>query len=204
MNKNIRQLFKALPVYAIVILLSFMISGCATAKKVNTTYQKNMAMTGLFLTADEAEAKAKALVIGETSCPNGLKDMGFDPYAPNVNWLPGAKGLRNLIGTDNPTVNLANPADVEKFTAEFNRYNVFIYPIKDIKDNKDGIYVNKQDQLKTGRDGEYAIICKDKLVFGHGFSGKRIMNEPGTFRKIGGSIGEFLMGVVNPFGLILK
>lgn len=188
----------------IAILLIFALSGCAAVKGANKTYQKNLVMTGLFLTADEAESKAKTLIVGQTSCPDGLKNAGFNPYAPNVNWLPGAKGLRYLIGTDNPTVNLANPADIEKFTTEFNRYNVFIYPIKDIKDDKDGIYVNKQDQLKTGRDGEYTIICKDKLVFGHGFSGERIVNKPGVFRKMGGSVGEFLMGVVNPFSLIPK
>lgn len=186
------------------VFLILLLSGCAAVKGANTTYQKNMAMTGLFLTADEAEAKAKTLVIGQTSCSDGLKSAGFDPYAPNVNWLPGAKGLRYLIGTDNPTVNLTDPADIEKFTTEFNRYNVFIYPIRDIKDDKDGIYVNKQDQLKIGRDGEYAIICRDKSVFGHGFSGERIVNRPGTFRKMGGSIGEFLMGVVNPFSYFLK
>lgn len=187
-----------------VIILVLTLGGCAATKRANTTYQKNTAMTGLFLTADEAEDRAKVLVIGETSCPDGLRNAGFDPYAPNVNWLPGAKGLRYLIGTDNPTVNLSNPADVEKFTAEFNRYNVFIYPIKDIKDDKDGIYVNKQDQLKTGRDGEYAIICRDKAIFGHGFSGERIVNKPGAFRKMGGNVGEFFMGVVNPFGYFLK
>ncbi len=206
MNKNEQEWALPSPnvVVILLILLIFALSGCAAAKEVNTTYQKNTAMTGLFLTADEAEARAKVLVVGRTLCPDGLKDAGFDPYAPNVNWLPGAKGLRNLIGTDNPTVNLTNPADVEKFTAEFNRYNVFIYPIRDIKDDKDGIYVNKQDQMKTGRDGEYAIICKDKMVFGHGFSGQRIVNQSGVFKKIGGSVVEFLMGVVNPFSYFLK
>ena len=188
----------------IVILLAFFTFGCAATKKANTTYQKNTAMTGLFLTADEAEAKAKILVIGQNVCPNGLKDVGFDPYAPNVNWLPGAKGLRYLVGTDNPTVTLTDPADIEKFTAEFNRYNVFIYPIKDIKDDKDAIYVNKQDQLKIGRDGEYAVVCKNKTVFGHGFSGERAVNKLGVFRKIGGSVLEFLMGVVNPFSYFTK
>lgn len=196
---------KDLLVYIGIIIVAFVISGCAKAVKgANTTYQKNTAMTGLFLTADEAEAKAKTLIVGKTSCPDGLKNVGFDPYAPNVNWLPGAKGLRNIIGTDNPTVNLTNPADVEKFTTEFNRYDVFIYPIKDIKDDKDAIYLNKQDQLKIGPDGEYTIICKDKMVFGHSFSGERIVNKSGTFRKIGGSVLEFLMGVVNPFGYFLK
>ncbi len=186
-----------------VVLISLVfINGCATTKGANTTYQKNAAMTGLFSTADEAEAKAKALVVGQTLCPDGLKDAGFDPYAPNVSWLPGAKGLRYIIGTDNPTVNLINPADVEKFNTEFNRFNVFVYPIKDIEDNKDAIYINKQDQLKLGRDGEYSVICKDKAVFGHGFSGERTVNKPGVFRKMGGSVLEFIMGTINPLSLV--
>src|SRR3989338_530185 len=200
-----KHAFLAIPLFVVLI------SGCATMKgvgntagSINTNFEKSTEMTGLFMTADEAINKAKEnLKVGETSCPVGLKDAGFDPDAKNVIQLPGNKGLKYILGVDNPQIKLDKPEDIEKFSSEFNRYYTVVYPIRDPKKNKQAVYFNKQDLLTTGPDGEYYIVCRDKILYNNDFGGVKDKNVPGVNKRLGGNVLEFLLNAVNPVRLFI-
>lgn len=172
---------------------------------INTNYEKKTEVTGLFSSADESIEKAKKIEVGVTPCPDGLKELGFDPNAPNVMRLPGVKGVRYILGTDSPQINVSKPEDVQKMTDEWNRYYIVVYPIKKPKLDKQAVYLNRQSTLTTGTDGEYFIVCRDKTVLMHEFSGQKNVHKPGENKKFGGNVLEWFLGIIgNPLGMIPK
>lgn len=188
---------------AFLAAITVFLAGCAAARGINTNYEKRVEMTDLFSTADEAVEKAKKLEISVTRCPEGLKELGFDPDAQNVMRLPGAKGVRYILGTDSPQMNVSKPEDVQKMADEWNRYYIVVYPIKNPKVDKQAVFLNRQTILTTGPDGEYFIVCRDKTILSHDFSGLKNVNKPGENKKFGGNVLEWFLGIIgNPLGMI--
>jgi len=195
--KTLSSTFAATSLSAALIL-----SGCATSANLNKNYDKKTVMTGLFSTAKEAREKAKVLEIGKTPCPDGLKDVGFNPDAPNVEKLPGAKGLKHFLGTDNPQVSLSGQEDIDRIYEKFKRFFTLIYPIKNPQTDKDALYFNKQKSRVTGPDGEYFIICRENVVDYHDFNGKENKNEASEYKQVGGNVLEYFLRMIgNPLSL---
>lgn len=188
----------------LVAIAALMLTGCVAAGKVNTNYDKKTIMTGLFSTAAEAREKAKkGLEIGKTPCPDGLKDAGFNPDAPNVEKLPGAMGIKHFLGTNNPQVSVSSADDVDKIYEKFKQFFTALYPIKNPKSAKDAVYVNKQGSLVTGPDGDFVIICRDRVVDFYDFTGKEWREEPGEYKQFGGNVLEYFLRVLgNPLSLL--
>lgn len=177
----------------ILVLLSILSTGCGLMRSINTNHEKNTEMTGLFSSGDEAVEKARKLVVGVTRCPEELKELGFDPDAPNVVRLPGAKGVHYILGTENPQINVSKPEDIQKISDEWNRYYVVVYPLKKPKFDKQAIYLNRQDLLTTGPNGEYFIVCRDEKVLSHNFGGQKHVYKPGENKKFGGNVLEYFV-----------
>lgn len=179
--------------------MATVLGGCG----INTIEQKTNIMTGLFKTPVEAREKAKNLEKDKTPCPEGLKAAGFDPDAPNVEKLPGAKGVKHFLGTDNPQVTVTKPEDVEKIYQEFARFLTLLYPITNPHTDKDMAYLNRQDSVTTGTRGEYFIVCRDGRVGFHDFNGKEKLNETAEHKQTGGNVLQWFLGILgNPLGLI--
>lgn len=166
-----------------LILFSYTLSGCATMKSLNTATEKTNVTAGIKSIA-EAEERAQKLRVGVTSCPDGIKEAGFDTTVANVEHFYGPAAKDYYFGKDIQFA-MSDPQQIAEILKDL---DVWKWPIKETEKKTDRYYIHRQYSVTKGTETAYVIVCHKNILFSHGDTGVRIVDRPEIKTEWGGNI----------------